>query len=136
MLLIRSYQLLVSGYSGTAGDAMGYNSGHKFSAQDRDNDNKGGSCATERKGPWWFSNCSFSQLKQQVLQQSTCWRPWWSHLVYYWKNTWYSMKTTSQHETINFFQLILDKNTVECLSMIILLLFVFCDVLNYIHSCD
>ena len=62
MLLIRSYQLLVSGYSGTAGDAMGYNSGHKFSTQDRDNDNKGGSCATERKGPWWFSNCSFSQL--------------------------------------------------------------------------
>ena len=26
-----SYRLLVSGYSGTAGDAMGYNSGHKFS---------------------------------------------------------------------------------------------------------
>ena len=40
-----SYQLLVSGYSGTAGDAMSYHSGRKFSTKVRDNDMSSGNCA-------------------------------------------------------------------------------------------
>ena len=57
-----SYRLLVSGYSGTAGDAMGYHSGQKFTTKDRDNDLYGGNCATLRKSPWWHYNCNYANL--------------------------------------------------------------------------
>ena len=50
-----SHRLLVSEYSGTAGDAMGYNSGQKFSTKDRDSDSwSGGNCAVLQKGSWWY----------------------------------------------------------------------------------
>ena len=66
-----SYRLLVSGYSGTdsAGDAMGPNSGRKFTTKDRDSKLYGGNCATLRKGPWWHYNCNYANIaKWQVLQ--------------------------------------------------------------------
>ena len=52
------YRLLVSGYSGTAGDAglgLSYHSGSKFSTIDRDNDVYYDNCAlTTLAGPWWY----------------------------------------------------------------------------------
>ena len=55
------YRLLVSGYSGTAGDGMSYSSGQRFSTKDRDNDGHPSAsfdCAAYRGGPWWFRSCT------------------------------------------------------------------------------
>ena len=91
-----SYRLLVSGYSGTAGEALGYNSGARFTTKDRDNDTTRPSnlinCATFFKGPWWHSNCSISNLNGKYYSSRQVGDPggvtW-----YYWKKNWYSMKT-------------------------------------------
>ena len=64
------YQLMVSGYSGDAGDAMAagqyahWNSnGMMFSTSDSDSDTQpGGSCATYFSAGWWFNWCSTSLL--------------------------------------------------------------------------
>ena len=47
---VSKYTLSVSGYSGTAGDALAYHNGHKFSTRDQDNDD-------------WHTNCAQDMLK-------------------------------------------------------------------------
>ena len=64
---ITEYTLNVGGYSGTAGDNLEYGHpliGMKFSTKDNDNDNheRGGSCAIDYKGAWWFNNCMQTHL--------------------------------------------------------------------------
>ncbi|XP_042243090.1 fibrinogen C domain-containing protein 1-like [Homarus americanus] len=53
------YRLLVTNYSGNAGDALSrFHSGRRFSTLDRDQDlarNK--SCARDKEGGWWFHAC-------------------------------------------------------------------------------
>ncbi|XP_061145048.1 angiopoietin-4-like [Syngnathus typhle] len=56
------YPLLVSGYSGTAGDRLAYHSGMKFSTKDRDQDKSTDNCANEYKGAWWYKRCYHSNL--------------------------------------------------------------------------
>ena len=52
------YRLLVSGYSGTAGDGLGYHSGSRFTTSDSDNDGYSGNCALYHlSSPWWYNNC-------------------------------------------------------------------------------
>ena len=60
------YSLSVSGYSGTAGDALGASgssdgnviNGMKFSTNDQDNDKSDSSnCASYYGGGWWFNAC-------------------------------------------------------------------------------
>ncbi|XP_031555441.1 fibrinogen C domain-containing protein 1-like [Actinia tenebrosa] len=56
------YRLNVSGYSGTAGDAL-HSNNERFSTFDKDNDGwSTDSCAAERKGGWWYEWCSVSDL--------------------------------------------------------------------------
>ena len=54
------YMLQVSGYSGTAGDALSYNNGDKFTTYDRDNDAYAGfNCAADNGGGFWHRRCVF-----------------------------------------------------------------------------
>jgi len=58
-----NYQLYVSGYSGSAGDQLNYNSGRPFSTKDRDHDTwQAGSCAVSNKGAWWYKHCTLTSL--------------------------------------------------------------------------
>ena len=65
------YILLVSGYTGTAGDSHGSESkrhnGHCFSTKDRDNDVWEGSCAQTYQGGWWYDWCHASNLNGLYL---------------------------------------------------------------------
>jgi ficolin len=53
------YQLSVGGYSGTAGDAMAYHNGMRFTTTDYDNDASGINCAVEYQGGWWYNDCYY-----------------------------------------------------------------------------
>ncbi|XP_061122568.1 fibrinogen C domain-containing protein 1-like isoform X2 [Syngnathus typhle] len=65
------YPLLVSGYSGNAGNKFNL-SGFKFTTKDRDQDHRGGNCADERKGAWWYGACAFSNLNGLYKATGTC----------------------------------------------------------------
>ena len=55
---VSKYTLSVSGYSGTAGDSLAYQNGHKFSTRDQDNDadsHTGSNCAQAYIGAWWYN---------------------------------------------------------------------------------
>ena len=57
------YRLLVSGYSGTAGDGLTYHSGLQFTTRDNDNDMDNNlNCAKHSQGPWWHRSCYYSFL--------------------------------------------------------------------------
>ncbi|XP_041844610.1 tenascin [Melanotaenia boesemani] len=53
----RHYALTVSGYTGTAGDSMGYHNGRPFSGRDKDPVPLGIHCAKAYMGGWWYNNC-------------------------------------------------------------------------------
>ena len=57
------YILMVSGYSGTAGDSLHGHSGYRFSTRDQDNDaHLSEHCAQLYKGAWWYKSCHSSNL--------------------------------------------------------------------------
>lgn len=66
------YKLHVSGYHGTAGDALtGYRThdGMPFSTRDRDHDNRYyDNCAEVYSGGWWFNDCFESHLNGKFYQ--------------------------------------------------------------------
>jgi len=58
----RNYELLVSGYSGNAGDVFRHHSGAMFTTYDRDNDPwkssiSNDNCAVLEGGGFWYSRC-------------------------------------------------------------------------------
>ena len=73
------YRLSVSGYSGTAKNALLFATpasllanGMKFSTKDEDNDNNAdGNCAADpaRLNGWWYNDCSLSCLNYDTLAQ-------------------------------------------------------------------
>ena len=58
------YILMVSGYSGTAGDDLAWQNGQKFSTRDQKNDAAAHDhhCAQVYKGAWWYNTCHYSNL--------------------------------------------------------------------------
>ena len=78
------YTLHISDYSGTAGDALKYHNGMKFTTKDRDNDvHTRVNCAVDHKGAWWYRKCDTSNLNG--LYSSTR-RTGWEY------NEWHSWK--------------------------------------------
>ena len=80
------YRLLVSGYSGTAGDTdsglMSYHSGNRFSTKDRDNDIDLTNCAIRFSSPWWYRSCFYVNLNgkyyhvETAASNSIVWHQW------------------------------------------------------------
>jgi Fibrinogen beta and gamma chains, C-terminal globular domain len=60
-----NYLLIVSGYSGDAGDSLSVHSGQTFSTHDRDNDASGSHCATVGGGGFWFLDCYSAGLNNR-----------------------------------------------------------------------
>ena len=86
------YRLQKSEYTGSAGDAMEYDSEQKFSTYDRDNDpNPNRFCAREYGSPWWhYSDCSYAHLNG--IYHNTRFSERGSVNWYYWERSWKSMK--------------------------------------------
>ena len=85
------YTLQATGYSGNAGDSLGYHNGMKFSTKDNDNDRNGGSCAVAHRGAWWFNSCAHSDLNglypgRRASSSHNC--------AWYHFDHWYSLKFT------------------------------------------
>ena len=56
------YTVHVSGYCGTARDALVIHNGMKFTTKDDDNDQYSGNCAIKHTGAWWYRKCILSNL--------------------------------------------------------------------------
>ena len=63
-----NYRLNVTGYTGTAGDALAVHNGLQFTTKDRDNDLRSvGNCAIAHRGAWWYEKCHHSNLNGRYL---------------------------------------------------------------------
>ncbi|CAH3027225.1 unnamed protein product [Porites evermanni] len=76
------YELILGGYSGTAGDSFTYHAYKPFTTKDRDNDaSPNENCAVKEYGAWWYKNCYRSNLNAQYLngqvnEQGMVWYSW------------------------------------------------------------
>ncbi|XP_078686058.1 uncharacterized protein LOC144918846 isoform X2 [Branchiostoma floridae x Branchiostoma belcheri] len=56
------YRVAVGSYSGTAGDAMAWHNGMRFSTRDSDSDTSALNCAVTYIGAWWYNGCHHANL--------------------------------------------------------------------------
>ncbi|CAH1251218.1 PRSS12 [Branchiostoma lanceolatum] len=92
------YKLSISGFSGTAGSAMSYNNGKRFSTVDRDNDINSVLHCSQLYGEsgWWFGQCSHSILNGRYLGNCGNSCPHAKGVVWYhWRGYTYSLKSVS-----------------------------------------
>ncbi|XP_013108000.1 ryncolin-1 [Stomoxys calcitrans] len=95
---MQQYSLLSLGtYSGSAGDALSYHLGQKFSTKDRDNDVHNTNCAVDYTGAWWYKNCHHSNLNGRYMQGTT--------VEYAQGINWYQFK--GHHYSLKFVEMIL-----------------------------
>ncbi|XP_053247209.1 tenascin-N [Podarcis raffonei] len=78
------YKLSVGKYRGTAGDAMTYHNGWRFTTWDRDSDIALSNCAITHHGGWWYKNCHLANLNgkygEDKHSEGINWEPWKGHL--------------------------------------------------------
>ena len=86
------YILIVGGYSGTAGDSLGWHNGWRFSTRDNDNDVWSDNCAQTHTGAWWYNHCHHSSLNGRYFNTAT------NNIQgiqwYHWKNKYITLKFT------------------------------------------
>ncbi|XP_020009726.1 tenascin-N [Castor canadensis] len=77
------YKLTVGKYRGTAGDALTYHNGRKFTTFDRDNDIALSNCALTHHGGWWYKNCHLAnpngKYGETKHSEGVNWKPWKGH---------------------------------------------------------
>uniref|UniRef100_A0A8C0M2J4 Tenascin-N n=1 Tax=Canis lupus familiaris TaxID=9615 RepID=A0A8C0M2J4_CANLF len=77
------YRLTVGKYRGTAGDALTYHNGWKFTTFDRDNDIALSNCALTHHGGWWYKNCHLAnpngRYGETKHSEGVNWEPWKGH---------------------------------------------------------
>ena len=89
------YTLSVSGYqsASTAGNALTYQNGQRFSTADRDNDASSGDCAVYHHAPWWYRNCYHSLLTGKYYTSGgPRSSPPYGVIWYHWKSSYYSLR--------------------------------------------
>ena len=92
-----NYTITVGGYSGDAGDSLGYHNGTKFSTKDRDNDVYSGiNCAVTYSGAWWYHSCYYSNLNGLYLKEHNVKVVNWYHFI--------------SHQCLKFTEMKLQKN--------------------------
>ncbi|XP_039536350.1 tenascin-X [Pimephales promelas] len=76
----KHFTIRVSGYSGTAGDAMSYHNTRPFSTRDRDPQPFITRCAMSYRGGWWYKNCHEANLNglynTSTNHQGVIWMQW------------------------------------------------------------
>ncbi|XP_056092486.1 tenascin [Rhinichthys klamathensis goyatoka] len=76
----KHFTIRVSGYSGTAGDAMSYHNARPFSTHDRDPQPFITRCAMSYRGGWWYKNCHEANLNglynTNTNHQGVIWTQW------------------------------------------------------------
>ncbi|XDV35045.1 hypothetical protein PO909_005091, partial [Leuciscus waleckii] len=76
----KHFTIRVSGYSGTAGDAMSYHNTRPFSTRDRDPQPFITRCAMSYRGGWWYKNCHEANLNglynTNTNHQGVIWTQW------------------------------------------------------------
>ncbi|XP_061674834.1 tenascin-like [Syngnathoides biaculeatus] len=74
------FALVVSGYTGTAGDSMRYHNERPFSTRDKDPDSLGIHCSRAYMGGWWYKNCYKANLNglygTNTNNQGVVWIDW------------------------------------------------------------
>ncbi|BFZ12542.1 hypothetical protein BsWGS_15581 [Bradybaena similaris] len=77
------YKLHISGYTGSAHDAMQRHNHRMFSTPDRDNDvRREANCAHEWEAGWWFDHCWYALLngpyqnRSDVSWRGLAWNSW------------------------------------------------------------
>nr|CAE45651.1 tenascin-W precursor [Mus musculus] len=77
------YKLSVGKYRGTAGDALTYHNGWKFTTFDRDSDIALSNCALTHHGGWWYKNCHLAnpngKYGETKHSEGVNWEPWKGH---------------------------------------------------------
>uniref|UniRef100_A0A9L0IFY1 Tenascin-N n=1 Tax=Equus asinus TaxID=9793 RepID=A0A9L0IFY1_EQUAS len=77
------FKLTVGKYRGTAGDALSYHNGWKFTTFDRDNDIALSNCALTHHGGWWYKNCHLAnpngRYGETKHSEGVNWEPWKGH---------------------------------------------------------
>ncbi|XP_062606784.1 microfibril-associated glycoprotein 4-like [Saccostrea cucullata] len=87
------YQILLGGYTGTAGESMEYANGMKFTTKDRDNDKYGNNCAIVHGGAWWFKDCFRAHLNGRYTNDPKSLKEWKGLIWNTWKGSKYSLKS-------------------------------------------
>ncbi|XP_078492718.1 ficolin-2-like [Ciona intestinalis] len=67
----QQYRLMVSGYSGNAGDSLRLHNSIRFTTWDVDHDENSGHCAVRYHGAWWYRDCYHSNLNGEYLNCQT-----------------------------------------------------------------
>ena len=83
-----NYKLTIGGYTGDAGDSLGwYHNGMAFSTKDRDHDKSTANCAEQHKGGWWYNACQRSNFNgwytHVIAKQVATGVVWYSFRGYY-----------------------------------------------------
>ncbi|CAG2228212.1 Tenascin-R,Ryncolin-2,Ficolin-3,Ficolin-1-A,Ryncolin-1,Fibrinogen C domain-containing protein 1,Tenascin-N,Fibroleukin,Tenascin,Ficolin-1,Fibrinogen-likeprotein A,Ryncolin-3 [Mytilus edulis] len=67
------YKLSIGGYSGTAGDRMGFNNGSRFTTKDRDHDTYREYNCAKTYGGWWHVDCGHAYLNYDMSKNKLYW---------------------------------------------------------------
>jgi hypothetical protein len=96
------YRLMVSGYTGTAGDSLEYHSGMPFTTHDKDNDeHETVNCAEKYSGGWWHASCFNALLTGRYRESGAAVHDWHGIIWYHWKGKDYSYKHAEMRILVN-----------------------------------